>query len=93
MSKYRVTFRTFSEYVPYGDKTNNTNVHLLMECDVMAEHGVQALELAAQAFGDAAEKSGDWKVRCTSVGGSEPTHHTGSQASNSTLVCLSHMGH
>lgn len=93
MNKYRVTFRTFKEYVSYGGQTTNTNVHLIMECDVVAEHAADALTFAGQAFGDIAKQSGDWKVRCMACGGSMPTHHTGSPASNSTLVCVSHMGH
>jgi hypothetical protein len=90
MNKYRVTFRTFSEYVPCGDGFT-TNVHAVFECDVVADDGLGAIRAAANAIGDPALRGGDWKVRMTSSGGEFP-EAVGSQVSKSTLVCVTGMG-
>lgn len=90
MSKYRVAFRTFSEYVPCGNGYS-TNIHAVFECDVVADDGLGAIRTAAIAIGDPALRGGDWKVRMT-ASGSEFPKAIGSPVSKSTLVCVTGMG-
>jgi len=85
-SKYRVTYRGFSEYVNTGDHL--TNVHSILECDVVAVDGVEALALAAKAFG--VLESGDWKVRM--LRSPQDVEFVGSSPDRSTIVSATRMG-
>lgn len=62
-AKYRVTYIGFDEYVQCG-RSQSTNVHTVMECDVAAETSQEALTMAASAFNlKDTYKGGEWKVR------------------------------
>lgn len=87
-AKYRVTYRGFREYA--NTHTHTTNVHLLMECDVVAVDAVQAISQAAAAFGDDARKSGDWKVRMLRA--PQDVGFVGTEPERSTIVIVSKMG-
>ena len=87
-SKYRVTYRGFTEYANTG--THLTNVHTIMECDVVAANAVDAVMKAAAAFGKEADSSGDWKVRM--LRWPQKVEFVGTQPERSTIVNISKMG-
>ncbi len=84
-SKYRVTYMTFNEYVPYN-KDYCTNVHTVMECDIVANTPHEAIQLAVKVFNlEERHERGDWKVRmlCSPY---EKYGPSGSSPENSTLI-------
>ena len=87
-AKYRVTYRGFREYANTHNHT--TNVHQLLECDVVAVDAVQAISQAAAAFGEDARKSGDWKV-CM-LRAPQEVEFVGTEPCRSTIVIVSKMG-
>ena len=90
-AKYRVTYRSFKEYVSTG--VHLTNVHTVRECDVVALDAPGAINQAAVAFGVLTEDtcgSGDWKVRMLRF--PQEVMTVGSGPQESTLISLSRMG-
>jgi hypothetical protein len=87
-AKYRVTYRRFNEYVDTG--THLTNVHYVLECDVVALDATDAIAKASVAFMPLAHWSGDWKVRMLRA--PQEVEFVGSQPDRSTIVNLTKMG-
>lgn len=90
LAKYRVIHTSFEEYVDCGDVEQNTNVHTVKECDVVAETATEAIQLAAKAFGPGSLKSGEWSVAMRAsphekgAVGSRPSRSTIANASRPT---------
>lgn len=72
-SKFRVTYRTRSEYCNTGEHL--TKVFSVMECDVIASDSIEALKGAKKAFG-LSENDGSWAVRTTLIPADTQTLHT-----------------
>ena len=87
-SKYRVTYRGFREYADTGKHL--TNVHVIMECDVVAINAINAVGLACIAFGEEAQRSGDWKVKM--LRSPQELEFVGTQPERSTIVTMTKMG-
>lgn len=87
-AKYRVTYRGFNEYANTG--THLTNVHIILECDVVAADALDAIAKAGAAFEPLAHRSGDWKVRMLRA--PQDVEFVGSQPDRSTIVNVTKMG-
>lgn len=87
--RYRVMFVGFKKYEPY-DGEMVTNVHTVLECDVIAKTSQEAIRYATVAFKlTDSKRGGEWTVE---MRGSVTSHKyaVGSSRNASTIVALVH---